>query len=155
MSGVTRRAAILAAGLLAAALPLAAQTFPVQDATLQRIWTLGMDSSSTWSLAQTLTDSIGPRLNGSPRHKAGNDWLLSMYRQWGLEARNEQYGTWRGWDRGVTHLDLVQPRVRSLEAMMLAWSAGTGGRNVEAGIVAVPDAADSAAFRAWLPAVRG
>ena len=155
MSGVTRRAAVLAAGFLAAAMPLAAQTFPVQDATLQRIWTLGMDSSSTWALAQTLTDSIGPRLNASPRHKAGNDWLVAMYRKWGIEARNEQYGTWRGWDRGVTHLDLMQPRVRSLEAMLLAWSPGTGGRNVEAGMVALPDAADSAAFRAWLPAVRG
>ncbi len=155
MSGVTRRAAVLAAALLAAALPLAAQTLPVQDATLQRIWALGMDSSTTWSLAQTLTDSIGPRLNGSPGHKAGNDWLVAMYRKWGIEARNEQYGTWRGWDRGVTHLDLVQPRVRSLEAMLLAWSAGTRGRNVEAGMVALPDGADSAAFRAWLPSVRG
>ncbi|MGE5927333.1 MAG: M20/M25/M40 family metallo-hydrolase [Gemmatimonadota bacterium] len=155
MSGVTRRAAVLAAGFLAAALPLRAQTFPVQDATLQRIWTLGMDSSSTWALAQTLTDSIGPRLNGSPLHKAGNDWLVAMYKRWGIEARNEQYGTWRGWDRGVTHLDLVKPRVRTLEAMLLAWSPGTGGRNVEAGIVALPDAADSAAFRAWLPSVRG
>ena len=155
MSGVTRRAAVLAAGLMAAAAPLAAQTFPVQDATLQRIWALGMDSSTTWALAQTLTDSIGPRLNGSPGHKAGNDWLLSMYRTWGIEARNEQYGTWRGWDRGATHLDLVKPRVRSLEAMLLAWSPGTGGRNVEAGLAALPDAADSAAFRTWLPSVRG
>ena len=155
MPGVTCRAAVLAAGLLAAALPLAAQTLPVQDATLQRIWALGMDSSTTWSLAQTLTDSIGPRLNGSPGHKAGNDWLVAMYGKWGIEARNEQYGTWRGWDRGVTHLDLVRPRVRSLEAMLLAWSAGTRGRNVEAGMVALHDGADSAAFRAWLPSVRG
>ena len=51
-----------------------------------------------------------------------------MYRKWGIEARNEQYGTWRGWQRGITHLDLVEPRVRTLEAMVLAWSAGTGGR---------------------------
>ncbi|HEX6644292.1 MAG TPA: M20/M25/M40 family metallo-hydrolase [Gemmatimonadales bacterium] len=152
---MTRRAAVLAAGLLAAALPLSAQTFPVQDATLSRMWALGMDSSHAWELAQTLTDSIGPRLNGSPGHKAGNDWLVAMYRQWGIEARNEQYGTWRGWDRGVTHLDLVRPRVRSLEAMLLAWSAGTGGRNVEAAVVTVPDVADSAAFLAWLPSAKG
>ncbi|HEU5050916.1 MAG TPA: M28 family peptidase, partial [Gemmatimonadales bacterium] len=155
MPGVIRRGALLAAVALASAAPLAAQTFPVADSTLQRMWTLGMDSSRTWSLAQTLTDSIGPRLNGSPGHKAGNDWLVAMYRSWGIEARNEQYGTWRGWDRGVTHLDLLTPRVRSLEAMMLAWSAGTGGRAVEAGTVALPDAADSAAFQAWLPSVRG
>ena len=59
----------LAAALCLAA-PLSAQTFPVEDSTLRRIWTLGMDSSHTWELAQTLTDSIGPRLNGSPGHRA-------------------------------------------------------------------------------------
>ena len=144
----------LAAALCLAA-PLSAQTFPVEDTTLRRIWQLGMDSSHTWELAQALTDSIGPRLNGSPGHRAGNEWLVSMYRTWGIEARNEQYGTWRGWQRGTTHLDLVEPRVRTLEAMVLAWSAGTNGRPVQAAVVAFPDPADSAAFQAWLPAARG
>lgn len=145
----------VAGAVFALSAPLRAQTFPVQDATLQRIWTLGMDSSHTWALAQTLTDSIGPRLTGSPGHLSGNEWLAAMYREWGIEARNEQYGTWRGWDRGVTHLDLIEPRVRSLEAMMLAWSAGTGGKAVEAGLVLLPDPADSAAFQTWLPSARG
>ena len=148
------RFAVLAALCLVA--PLRAQSLPVEDATMQRIWALGMDSSETWPLAQTLTDSIGPRLNASPRHKAGNDWLLSMYRKWGIEARNEQYGTWRGWDRGVTHLDLLIPRVRTLEAMLLAWSPGTPrGRPVEAAVITLPDVADSAAFQRWLPSARG
>ena len=141
---------------LALALPttLPAQTLPVDDAVLRRIWTLGMDSSQVYALAQTLTDSIGPRLNGSPGHKSGNDWLVAMYGRWGITARNEQYGTWRGWRRGVTHIDLVAPRVRSLEGMMLAWSPGTRGP-VEGGVIVLPPLADSAAFRRWLPQVRG
>ena len=36
------------------------------DATIQRIWRLGMDSSHVQQLSQTLFDSIGPRLTGSP-----------------------------------------------------------------------------------------
>jgi hypothetical protein len=76
------------------------------------------------------------------------------YDDWGIDARSEQYGTWRGWERGITHVDLVEPRVRSLEAMLLAWSPGTDG-TVRGGVVVVPEIADSAAFAAWLPNVRG
>ncbi len=157
------------AAQLSAATPASAQTFPVADSILSRIWTQGMDSSQTMTLAQTLTDSIGPRLTGTPRQKAGNDWLVSMYRKWGITARNEQYGTWRGWRRGITHVDLIAPRVRSLEATMLAWSPGTNalrrpgqkgraiGRplDVEGQLLIVPDLADSAAYAAWLPKARG
>src|SRR5688500_1368875 len=93
-------------------------TDPIAD----RIFRLGMDSSRVERLAQVLLDSIGPRLTGSPGMTAASDWVISSYRAWGIEARREQYGTWRGWRRGASHIDLVQPRVRSLEGMMLAWS---------------------------------
>ena len=93
----------------------AGQTLPTDDAVLRRIWAVGMDSSRTWELAQALFDSVGPRLTGSPQQKAGNDWLLARYREWGIPARNEQYGTWKGWRRGPTHIDLMTPRVRTLE----------------------------------------
>lgn len=150
-----RRRALLALLLLpsvAAALP--AQSFPVPDSALARIWRLGMDSSRLEQLAQPLLDSLGPRLNGSPGHKAANDWLVRTYEGWGIPARNEKYGTWRSWRRGITHLDLVRPRVRSLEAMTLAWSAGTKGR-VEGRVVVLPDVADADAFRRWLPSAKG
>jgi carboxypeptidase Q len=132
-----------------------AQTFPTDDPTIRRIWVAGMDSSQTWNLAQSLLDSIGPRLTGSPSHRAGNDWLVARYREWGIDARNEQYGTWKGWRRGVTHIDLLSPRVRSLEGTMLAWSPGTGGKPVTGPAVLLPDIADSGAFAAWLPQARG
>lgn len=131
---------------------LAAQTFPADDPVLRRIWTLGMDSSHTYPLAQALMDSIGPRLTGTPGIKSGNEWLVANYRAWGIEARNEQYGTWTGWRRGITHVDLISPRVRTLEATMLAWSPGTQrGQRVAGSVIVLPDVADSNAFRAWLP----
>ena len=133
---------------------LSAQTLPVEDPVLRRLWSLGMDSSRVYDLAQPLLDSIGPRLTGSPAIRSGNDWLVARYQSWGISAKNEQYGTWRSWRRGITHFDLVSPRVRSLEAMMLAWSAPTKGR-VEGKVIILPDVTDSAAFRAWLPAAKG
>ncbi|MGH7677398.1 MAG: hypothetical protein ACRENU_02955 [Gemmatimonadaceae bacterium] len=96
---------------------LSAQT---NDAVADRIFRIGMDSSRAQQLGQVLLDSIGPRLTGSPGMTSASDWVIRMYRQWGIEARKEQYGTWRGWRRGYSHIDLVQPRTRTLEGMMLA-----------------------------------
>lgn len=135
--------------------PLAAQTFGTGDTVLRRIWDEGMSRSQTEPLAQTLMDSIGPRLTGSPGIKAGNDWLVAMYTRWGIPAHNEQYGTWRSWRRGVTHVDLIAPRVRTLEATMLAWSPGTPrGRAVEGPVVLLPDLPDSAAYAQWMRGIR-
>ncbi|MGH7503745.1 MAG: M20/M25/M40 family metallo-hydrolase [Longimicrobiales bacterium] len=135
--------------------PLSAQTFPSEDPVLRRIWQLGMEESRAPGLAQVLMDSIGPRLTGTPGQKAAHDWAVKMYESWGITARNEQYGTWTGWRRGITHVDLIAPRVRSLEGMMMAWSGGTGARPVEGDVVLLPEPASSDAFQAWLPGVRG
>ena len=157
---ITRPLAALAIALASSA-PAAraqpggsAQGFATPDPVVRSIFAEGMERSETYALAQTLLDSIGPRLTGSPGMKSGNDWLVSRYTAWGIPARNERYGTWRGWRRGVTHVDLVAPRVRTLEATMLAWSPGTRGA-VDAPVVIIPDAKSRAEFTSWLPNVRG
>lgn len=136
-------------------LPAVPLAFPTDDAVLRHIWSLGMDSSRTAQLAQVLLDSIGPRLTGSPGMTAASDWVIGQYRAWGIDARRDQYGTWRGWRRGTSHVDLVQPRVRSLEGTMLAWSPGTNGRPVTAEAIVLPSFTDSTAFARWLPQARG
>ncbi len=142
-------------GLLLATGTAAAQTFATDNPVLRRIWTLGMDSSQTYEISQTLFDSVGPRLTGSPGYRSAADWAIATYQKWGIQARTEQYGTWRGWRRGPAHIDLVAPRVRTLEGTMLAWSPGTGGKPVRGDVIQLPDLPDSAAFRAWLPSVKG
>jgi len=142
---------VLCAALALPPTGASAQTFPVDDPVIEQMWQEGMEESSqAYRLAQALMDSVGPRLTGSPGYRAANEWLVSMFQRWGIDARNEQYGTWMGWDRGISHIDLVEPRVRSLEGMMLAWSPGTQG-TVRGPVVALPETADSAAFAAWLP----
>jgi hypothetical protein len=119
------------------------------------MWQEGMENSHAYRLAQTLLDSIGPRLTGTPGQLAANEWAVRMLESWGIEARNEQYGTWAGWRRGISHFDLLEPRVRSLEGMMLGWSPGTNGQKVQGGVAILPDVTDEAAFDAWLPQVKG
>ncbi|MGH7521641.1 MAG: M20/M25/M40 family metallo-hydrolase [Gemmatimonadales bacterium] len=130
--------------------------FAVEDPVLRRIWAIESDSSQLPRLAQALMDSVGPRLTASPGMTAGQNWLIATYTAWGIPARKEQYGTWRSWRRGKTHVDLVSPRPRTLEATMLAWSPGTPrGRPVRAPVVILPDVADSSALAAWLPQAKG
>src|SRR6476620_9525251 len=67
---------------------------------VDRITRIGLDSSETERLGQSLFDSVGSRLTGSPDLKRGNDWLVQTYKSFGIDARNEKIGTWRGWRRG-------------------------------------------------------
>ena len=130
--------------------------FAVENSVLRRIWAIENDSSQLPRLAQVLFDSLGPRLTASPGMAAAQNWLIATYTAWGIPARKEQYGTWRSWRRGKTHIDLVAPRARTLEGMMLAWSPPTpGGRSLRASVVILPDVADSAALVAWLPQAKG
>lgn len=130
-------------------------TFPSDDPVIKRIWSVGMDSSMTEKLAQVLFDSIGPRLTGSPGFASASDWVVSQYKSWGIDARRDVYGTWRGWRRGLSHVDLVGPRVRSLEGTMLAWSPGTKGKAVTAEAIVLPKFKDSTEFVKWLPQAKG
>src|SRR6185312_14765249 len=76
-----------AAALLAAPRVATAETFPTNDPVIKRLWSLGMDSSHTYSLSQTLFDSLGPRLMGEPNLTAAQDWLVKMYASWGIDAK--------------------------------------------------------------------
>ncbi len=140
---------------LVPAVPAAAQQFPTDDPVIKRMWDEGMtDRSQVYRLGQVLLDSIGPRLTGSPGHEAAIGWVLGTLSDWGIPARKEQYGTWMGWDRGPTHLDLVAPRKRTLEGTILAWSAGTKGA-VEGDVVVPPLFESADDVTAWLGTVRG
>jgi hypothetical protein len=132
---------------------LKAQDFPTENPISRAIWAQGMEEGSQVErLSQALIDSIGPRLSGSPGQRAAIEWAVSMYQNWDITVRAEQYGTWRGWDRGYTHIDLVTPRKRTLNGTMLAWSPGTDGP-VEGEVVAMPSFRNRADFEAWLPSV--
>jgi carboxypeptidase Q len=113
------------------------------------------NNSQLEKLAHELLDGIGPRLVGTPQMKQAHDWAVAKYQSWGVRAKNEQWGEWRGWERGITHIDMVYPRVKSLEGMQLAWSPSTAGKTITAELVILPDLADSIAFQQWLPAVKG
>jgi carboxypeptidase Q len=126
----------LAAVLLVAALPLAAQEPPsavrerVDLAALQRIREEGLTRSHVDSLAEYLTDVIGPRLTGSSGMRRANAWTAQTLRRWGLanvriEPWDSAFG--RGWERVSYSGRILEPFVEPLSAQPLAWSGSTRG----------------------------
>lgn len=114
-----------------------------------------MNRSQIERMSQIFLDSLGPRLTASPEMERAQGWTIDQYARWGIDAQLEQYGTWLGWARGISHIDLIEPRIRSLEGRLLAWSPGTGGQPVEAGVVSLPPMQGPNDFEAFLPQVAG
>ncbi len=129
----------------------AQKTDPVVEAIIKE----ATENSQLEKLAQELFDGIGPRLVGTPQMQQSHDWAVAKYAGWGITARNEKWGEWRGWERGLSHIDMVYPRMKSLEGTQLAWSPATGVKGVTAEVMIVPDVADSLAFQKWLPSAKG
>lgn len=125
------------------------------SAVVQQIISEATNNSQLKTLAHQLLDGIGPRLVGTPKMKQANDWAVATYQNWGITARNEKWGEWRGWERGVSHIDMVAPWVKTLEGTQLAWSPSTKGKSIVGETILLPDVADSLAFVAWLPSVKG
>ena len=148
------RKRLLLALILAPAIAQA-QTWRSADTVIKRMWQIGMEQSHAEKLSQVLMDSIGPRLSGSPGFQSAVDWLEKTYAGFGISARRERYGTWRGYRQGPVQLLMVGPRAQTLEVELLSWSPGTNGRPVEGDVVAIPDLADDAAATQWISTLRG
>jgi carboxypeptidase Q len=143
---------ILALTLLLCSTIVTAQT---QTDIIEAIEKEGNGNSQLKQLAYELMDLNGPRLVGTPEMKTAHDWAINTYKKWGISAENQQWGTWKGWQRGITHVDMVSPRVASLHATQLAWNPSTDKKGVTASLITLPSLADSLAFVKWLPSVKG
>ena len=113
------------------------------------------ENSQVEVLAHELMDGVGPRLVGTPQMKKAHDWIMKKYESWGIAARNEKWGEWRGWERGISHVDMIHPWVKTLQAKSLAWSPGTHGKTISGEAIILPEVRDSMGFIEWLPLVKG
>ncbi|RLD29114.1 MAG: peptidase M28 [Bacteroidetes bacterium] len=126
-----------------------------QNPIVENIIKEANDNSQLKRLAHELLDVIGPRLVGTPQMKNAHDWAVKQYTKWNISAKNQEWGTWRGWERGITHIDMVYPRVQSLEGTQLAWSPSTTNKGITAELVVFPEFTGSTSFQEWLHNVEG
>jgi hypothetical protein len=142
---------LLGAGLLL----LLGGNLQAQDQIIDNIIKEESENSQLKQIGHELLDQIGPRLVGSPQMQQAHDWAVEKYKGWGIDARNEKWGEWRGWERGITHIDMVAPWTRSLSGTQLAWSPASPKGGAQGEVIILPNLADSVAFAKWLPSAKG
>lgn len=126
-----------------------------KEEVINKIMEEAYGNSQLKTLAHELMDEIGPRLVGTPQMQEAHDWAVEKYKGWGISAENQQWGEWKAWERGITHIDMVHPRVQSLRGMQVAWSPSTKKKGITAEAVILPKVANKAEFDKWLPSVKG
>ena len=126
-----------------------------EDAVIENIIKEAEENSQLEELAHELLDEVGPRLVGTPQMLNAHNWAIEKFGSWGIPAEKQQWGEWRGWERGITHIDMVSPRLQTLVGRQLAWSPATKKKGVTAEVITLPEVSDSIAFQNWLPQVKG
>ena len=116
-------------GAVLASIALVAQAAPVADpASLQQIRREGLEHSQVMRPFDQFVTVIGPRLTGSPAHKAAAEWARQALASWGLsDARLEPWPFGRGWVLDHQVIEMLEPRYMPLIGYAEAWSAPTSG----------------------------
>lgn len=87
------------------------------------------DHSQIMHTMHYFSDIYGPRLTGSPNHKAAADWAIKQMTSWGLE--NAHLEPWDfghpGWVNERASGYIVAPIKDQLTFKVLAWTPGTKG----------------------------
>ncbi len=88
----------------------------------------GFNRSQIMDTLSHLSDTIGPRLSGSPAMLEANRWTKEKLEEWGLQnAKLEAFDFGPGWTPNETEVYMVSPRRTKLSALPIAWLPGTDG----------------------------
>ena len=143
------------------ALSLAAAPAPAERIDHEvnaRIRQEGRDRSQIMKTLHFLTDVYGPRLTGSPNHKAAAEWTVKQMTEWGFEnGRLEPWNFGRpGWLNERFSGFIVSPVKDSLVGEVLAWTPSTAGTVVADAVQIVPPAGPTREeLNTWIEATRG
>lgn len=109
------------------ALPVVAQNGSGE--TLSRIRKEAMERSQIMKTMHMLTDVYGPRLTGSPSHKAAAEWAVKQMTAWGMDNAHLEPWDFKhpGWANERLTAHLISPVKDALVVEALAWTPGTKG----------------------------
>jgi carboxypeptidase Q len=103
------------------------------------------------------TDIYGPRLTGSPNHKAAADWAVKQMSEWGFQ--NVHLEPWNfghpGWVNEYLTANIISPVKDQLSVRALAWTPGTSGTlRAPAVQLILPEKPTQAEMDAYLASVK-
>ncbi len=106
-----------------------AQAAQTQADINERIRKEEMENSQIMRTLHFLSDVYGPRLTGSPNHKAAADWAVKQMTTWGFD--NAHLEPWNfnhpGWLNERASGFMTAPINDTLTFEVLAWTPSTGG----------------------------
>lgn len=96
---------------------------------LTRIRSEAMERSQIMKTMHILSDLYGPRLTGSPNHKAAAEWAVKQMTAWGLENAHLEPWDFKhpGWLNERLTAHIVAPVKDPLVCEVLAWTPSTKG----------------------------
>ena len=105
-----------------------------------RIREEGQERSQIMKTLHVLTDVYGPRLTGSPNHKAAAEWTVKRMTEWGFENGHLEPWDFRrpGWLNERFAAFLVSPVKDTLVGEVLGWTPSTDGTVVADAVHLMP-----------------
>jgi len=124
---LNRRVVALLLILALLSVPVAAQNG--SGDMLSRIRKEAMERSQIMNTMHMFTDLYGPRLTGSPNHKAAAEWAVKQMTAWGLENAHLEPWDFKhpGWLNERLTAHLISPVKDPLVCEVLAWTPSTKG----------------------------
>lgn len=96
-----------------------------------------LTDQTAWRRLAWLSDTIGPRLSGSPQLEAAIRWAVDEMKKDGLDNVRAEKVMVPHWVRGEESLELLEPRAERLAMLGLGNSVGTPPEGVAADVVVV------------------
>src|SRR5262245_48605694 len=86
------------------------------------------DRSEAAQNLEYISDSIGPRLTGSPQLKQANEWTAEVMKKYGLvNVHLEPWAIAHSWARGTASARIIAPTEHPLTIASAGWAPGTNG----------------------------
>ena len=125
---------------------------------VSRIRKEAMERSQIMKTMHMFTDLYGPRLTGSPNHKAAAEWAVKQMTAWGLE--NAHLEPWDfnhpGWLNERLSAHLIAPVKDPLVCEALAWTPSTKGTvTAEAHHLVLPERPSQQQLSAFFDSQKG
>ena len=157
MRRMNTRVFAVAALLCMAPLPFAAQE-RLDPTVNDRIRAEEAQHSQILHTLHYLADVYGPRLTGSPNHKAAAEWAVKQMTEWGFT--NGHLEPWDfghpGWSNEHLEVHMTAPVHDALVVEALSWTPGTNGTiSVPAFNLVPPEGPEAPASRDAAGAARG
>lgn len=99
-----------------------------QDDVASRIAGAAMTRGGASVFLESLTDTVGGRVTGSPQNRAASELILAALKKAGYEnAHFEKYTMAARWSRGPAAGRILSPIERQITIGSMAWVPGTNG----------------------------